>query len=976
MNNYINKPPVKDKNLLNPNNLNGDINEVSTPISGVSNSSISLVIDMSPMAISVTRLKDGKILNVNRGFEILFKCKKKNILGQSSIGFWPTLNDRKKLQKILHDSGKCKDYEYVIHPDDNLVTLLVSAHIIKIDGEQCIFAIGHDISERIKAEKQMRIREEEKFSAAIDASPDAIVVTRASDGMIRDANEGALKLSGYTREEVIGKTTVELGFYTADERNIFTELLKKDGKYVDREFFLKRKDGNIVNTLSSAVVINIQGEFCIFAIIHDITHRKQAENALKESQQMLSSAFQSSPDAITISRLSDGMYLFVNPGHSQISGYSPKEVIGKTPMNLGGWINEKDWKILGSKLKGKRHCSDQEYKFRTKSGETIHARLSGSVIQVDEEACLFAITRDITSIKEAESALAASETKFRMLYHDTPAMFFNISKDGIVLSVNQYGAEQLGYKTEELLGKTIETVIHREDRETVRAYFSTCFKEPNKVHRWEVRQRCRNGREIWVRETIRVVNDKDGLASLFIVCEDITETYRLSQKLSYQASHDSLTGLVNRAEFERRVEKVMETNRINPSHHALCYLDLDQFKVINDSGGHLAGDELLRQLSNVLLSRVRQADTFARLGGDEFGVLMEDCALDNAVQLANVLREEVEDFRFVWQEKKFSVGVSIGLVPIVDSSGNVQEILSAADAACYAAKDAGRNRIHVYSSDDQTMAKRRGEMQWVNRINQALEEDRLRLYQQKIVSTNAPNQNGHYELLLRMSDEKGKLIPPGAFLPAAERFGLSTKIDQWVVNKALSWLAQHPAKLEALRICAINLSGQSLGNDEFMESLLKNLEDSGIPGHKICFEITETSAIANLTGAIRFINKFRNAGCLFALDDFGSGVSSFGYLKNLPVDFIKIDGSFVRDITTDEIDRAMVKAITEIGQIMGKKTIAEFVENDATMQELKKLGVDYAQGYGIAKPRALYNIKNNGRNSQFSNPYLNAPRLR
>jgi len=284
-------------------------------------------------------------------------------------------------------------------------------------------------------------------------------------------------------------------------------------------------------------------------------------------------------------------------------------------------------------------------------------------------------------------------------------------------------------------------------------------------------------------------------------------------------------------------------------------------------------------------------------------------------------------------------------------------VLSAADAACYAAKDAGRNRIHVYSSDDKTLAKRRGEMRWVNRINQALEEGQFRLYYQKIVSVKDVKEGEHYELLLRMADKSGKLIPPGAFLPAAERYGLSTRIDQWVVDTAMNWLETHPAKLKKLHLCAINLSGQTLGNETFLDNLLNKLEGSKVPAHKICFEITETSAIANLANAIRFIKKLRNKGCVFALDDFGSGVSSFGYLKNLPVDYLKIDGAFVRDIATDRIDKAMVKSINDIGQIMGKKTIAEFVENDNILQELKKLGVDYAQGYGIAKPRALYYSK-------------------
>ncbi len=690
---------------------------------------------------------------------------------------------------------------------------------------------------------------------------------------------------------------------------------------------------------------------------------QHAEAVLRSSEEKFRKTFGNAPVGMVILN-SDGVLIEANQAALKLSGLTEQEFIGGAidsithPDDLENSI--KHFKDLWS---GKIDSYQLEKRYLHKDGHIIHCILHGSMVRDENNVPLFMVgqVEDITDKKHFNEMLAASAAKFKMLYHDTPAMFFNIARNGTILEINEYGAEQLGYSVEELQGKSVESVIHKNDRKSVKTKLENCFREPEKVHRWEVRKCCKDGREVWTRETVRVVDGEDGSASLFIVCEDITETFRLSQQLSHQAIHDSLTGLVNRAEFERRLERLIEENRSNSSNHALCYLDLDQFKVINDTSGHLAGDELLRQLSEVLLPRIRKRDTFARLGGDEFGVLMEHCDLNHARRVADNIRETVEDYRFVWQKKKFVVGVSIGLVPIMTSSGNVHDVLSAADAACYAAKDAGRNRIHIYSSDDKTMTMRRGEMRWVNRINRALEEDRFRLYCQKITSVKGLNEGDHYELLLRMSDKEGKLVPPGAFLPAAERFGLITKVDQWVVNKALTWLAQHPAKLNKLHVCAINLSGQTLGNNEFLLNLVKTLDESQVPPEKICFEITETSAVANLANAIRFMKKLHEKGCLFALDDFGSGVSSFGYLKNLPVDYLKIDGSFVKDIRTDKIDRAMVKSITEIGQIMGKKTIAEFVENDAILRVLKKLGVDYAQGYGIGKPRALYRVRKSKR---------------
>jgi len=389
----------------------------------------------------------------------------------------------------------------------------------------------------------------------------------------------------------------------------------------------------------------------------------------------------------------------------------------------------------------------------------------------------------------------------------------------------------------------------------------------------------------------------------------------------------------------------------------LCYLDLDQFKVINDTCGHVAGDELLRQLSSLLKKEIRKRDTLARLGGDEFGVLMEHCSLEQARRVALKLRKAVERYRFAWQERSFAVGVSIGLVPITETSMNTIEILKQADAACYAAKDAGRNRIHIYQADDVDLARRSGEMQWVAQINLALEKNHFCLYAQPIIPLTQNDYSwDHYELLVRMRNEDDSLIPPGAFLPAAERYNLSTRLDTWVVENYLNWLIAHPQHLAQLSQCAINLSGLSLGDEQFLDWLVHRFEQTAVPPDKICFEITETAAIANLSSATMFIKTLKALGCRFALDDFGSGLSSFAYLKTLSVDYLKIDGVFVKGIKNDPIDLAMVKSINDIGKVMGKQTIAEFVENEFILDRLKEIGVDYAQGFYISKPRSIDEI--------------------
>jgi len=444
-----------------------------------------------------------------------------------------------------------------------------------------------------------------------------------------------------------------------------------------------------------------------------------------------------------------------------------------------------------------------------------------------------------------------------------------------------------------------------------------------------------------------------------IVLQDLTEAQELAQQLVYQATHDGLTGLINRNEFDNRIQSLLEnTKKIGAGTHALLYMDLDQFKMVNDSCGHIAGDEMLRQLSERIREHIGKSDTLARLGGDEFGVLLEGSTVHRAEFVANRLREEVEDFRFSWNDKSFGLGVSIGLVSIDINTDSKDDLLSMADRACYAAKDAGRNRVRVFQPNDLEMLRRHKDTEWVSRIHNAIDEDTLLIAAQPIVPINPERKMGEiFEILIRMQGIDGKTIPAGAFLPAAERYNLMHELDRWVVNTSLKWLSSDVDQLNRLDTCMLNLSGQTLTDETFAGFTIEAIHRSRVPGNKICFEITETVAIANLSKARTLIKELKAVGCRFALDDFGSGMSSYAYLKTLPVDFIKIDGIFVKDILTDPVDTAMVRSINEIGHIMGKKTIAEYVENEAIMQKLQELDVDFGQGFGIAKPEIISGIR-------------------
>jgi diguanylate cyclase (GGDEF)-like protein/PAS domain S-box-containing protein len=454
------------------------------------------------------------------------------------------------------------------------------------------------------------------------------------------------------------------------------------------------------------------------------------------------------------------------------------------------------------------------------------------------------------------------------------------------------------------------------------------------------------------------LHSPDGnVQKLMGVMQDITDAHMLADELSYRASYDALTGLVNRREFEQRLERVLDTARLENTENALCYLDLDQFKVINDSCGHIAGDELLRQIAALLQENVRQRDTLARLGGDEFGVLMEHCSIEQAKRVANKLRRKVSDFRFVWAQKSFGIGVSIGIVSIDESSENIAAVMNAADSACYTAKYRGRNRVHVYRHSNTDLVKRHGDVEWVIRVEEALRENSFQLDFQPIVPVTDRFQDGaHVELLLRLPDSSGEPIPPGAFLPAAERYNLSTQIDRWVINKALDWFAENPEALERIVTCSINLSTQSLIDPKFLSFVLDALETSPVPHDKICFDISESTAIANLTDATRFMAALGKLGCRFALDDFGSGHSSFAYLKTLPVDYLKIDGVYIKGIVDDPLDLAIVRSINDIGQIMEKRTIAEYVESERVAEKLREIGIDYCQGNFIAEPRPIEDL--------------------
>jgi diguanylate cyclase (GGDEF)-like protein/PAS domain S-box-containing protein len=468
------------------------------------------------------------------------------------------------------------------------------------------------------------------------------------------------------------------------------------------------------------------------------------------------------------------------------------------------------------------------------------------------------------------------------------------------------------------------------------------------------------GGEYAVRDSAAPIQGADGNAlGAVLVFRDVTERRGMEREMSYLATHDALTGLLNRREFEVRLQRAILGARLEGREHALLYLDLDEFKVINDSCGHQVGDEMLKQVTALLRARVRRSDALARLGGDEFGVLLEDCPVLRARHTAEEMRRTLRDFRFSFREQVFEVGASIGLVPIRPTCGELAQVMSAADAACYVAKDRGRNRVHQYQPDDSGVAQRYGEMRWIQRIHNAFEDRRFRLYYQAIEPLGRARREGgegqaqpFCEILLRMLDGSGELVEPTAFVAAAERYHLIGTLDRWVVQTALRAVAEAQSA-GSCTLFSINLSGQSLSDESFLAFVVAELARSAVDPRRICFEITETAAMSKLGSALRFLSALREKGCRFALDDFGSGLSSFAYLRHLPVDFLKIDGALVQEMAEDRVKRAMVEAINEIGHVMGMRTIAEWVESQEVLDAVEALGVDYAQGFWFSRTQPL-----------------------
>lgn len=694
--------------------------------------------------------------------------------------------------------------------------------------------------------------------------------------------------------------------------------------------------------------------------------RSQDEEALRSSEARYRGLFENVVEGVYIAE-PDGRIVSANPALVQMLGFGDEDELRNAMIRETVYVNPKDAERFGERLARQGEVRNFEARMQRRDGSELVV-LENARAMTDEEGRLIAYEGTITDITErkiAETRVFEEKERAEVTLKSIGDAVITTDAEGLVDYLNPVAQTLTGWEARAARGRPIDEILNLVNEHSgamVDNPVRLCLEQGRVIELAADSVLInRHGTRIAVQDSAAPIRDRVGnVIGAVMVFHDVSKEGRLSRQLSYQAAHDSLTGLINRSEFENRLIQALDQSRHDDAvTHALLYVDLDQFKVVNDTFGHRAGDELLRQIADVIQSRIRSTDVLARLGGDEFGVLLKGCSEERAVELAEEIRVGVEAYRFHWQESAQNVRCSVGVVMLERESQSVGDVMSAADVACYAAKDLGRNRVHLYEDGDASM--RHKEMQWATRITRALDESRFEIYFQPIVSV-GDGEGGslleadHYELLLRMRDENGELVLPDNFIPAAERFNLMPMLDRWVIDQALDTLVDTSDSEEAAYTIAVNLSGNSLSDDRFLQSLVEEIAGRRLPAGAVCFEITETAAIANLSRVTHFMDELKRLGCKFALDDFGTGLSSFTYLKNLPVDYLKIDGAFIQNVTGDRVDESFVEAINQVGHALGIQTVAERVESADVMSKLGDIGVELVQGYFVARPQSVANF--------------------
>jgi len=653
--------------------------------------------------------------------------------------------------------------------------------------------------------------------------------------------------------------------------------------------------------------------------------------------------------------------IFANTAAGALLGLTPEQLTGRPVTDLvRPAYRAMTRKNIAGRLAGEP--VPDRFELQLISGEEggLWVEAAGTMIDYRGQKAILSIARDVSYRKSIEANLGRGKQQAQITLESIGEGVITTDTQGVIDYLNSAAEKLTGTTREATIGKRMAdlmTLVDENDRKDLGDPVARCLAErrPVGLGRRALMILTEGSRELSVELTASpIIGAGDAVAGAVVIMRDVTELRGLTRRISYQAAHDALTGLINRTEFERRLNEVLESGHGDSVNSVLCYMDLDRFKAVNDTCGHLAGDNMLREISKLIRDQVRDSDFVARLGGDEFGMLLIRCPLDKARQIADDVCNAVRDYRFVWQDRIFTVGISIGLVEVAPETGNLKDLLSAADSACYIAKQQGRGRVHVYSARDEVSARQRGDIHWLRQLQIALRENRFEIHAQPVISTAGRVTRGPaLEVLLRMRDDEGKLVQPRQFIPAAERYQLMSNIDRWVVQATLSAISHGAIRLPDERSCSINLSVQSIAEDGFLDFVVDCLDHSHVPPYRICFELSEAAVMERFDQARRFVAVLHGMGCEFGLDDFGSGLGSFTTLRDLSIDYLKIDGSYTRDLRPETLNYQMVSAITGVSRIIGFRVIGEQVETQADFESLRSIGVDFIQGNFVDQPHRL-----------------------
>lgn len=796
------------------------------------------------------------------------------------------------------------------------------------------------------------------FRALAEATPTAIVVYR--DRLLY-VNPACEELTGYTAEELMEMDDVfELVHPESRPIAQARSEARAAGEPVPTRYELElvRENGESRWVDVSVAEIDYGGESALLVNAVDIHDRKITEMEHRRTEERLRLAQRAGRTIVWDWDLETGELTcsapaleLGGPGIEQHlrSGEAFVELVH--PDDRDKYIAE-----IHRVLKGKETLK-ADIRIIVPSGAVRWLSQRAEAVRDDDGRALrlVGVARDFTERKLAEEALFREIDRTQVTLESIADGVIRTDARGAIDFLNPVAERLTGFTLADAYGQPLETVYRVFDEGTRTPSFdpvAQCIREQRQIavpgSRLLVSA---TGDEYTVSDSAVPIRDRDGeIVGAVLVFKDLSQVREMEQEVRHLVRHDTLTGLINRRAFEEEVGALLEQTAGTDRRHALCFFDLDEFKLINDSCGHAAGDEFIRQVTSVLVGKVRSGDIVARMGGDEFAILLPDCDIEQARTISASLADAVRRVRFSWEDRVYAVGVSVGLVPISAESESAEVVLKAADAACHVAKETGRNRIHEYQEGDTAIAERSGEMQWISRIHKALADQRFCLYQQPLSPLSAAaSKDPLMEILVRMLDEEGNLVAPNDFIPSAERYHLISAIDRWVIRRALFVLSQMEPNVRFI----LNVSGQSVSEESFQQFVMDQFRATAVAPERVFFEITETAAIADLQRAMRFISIFKGLGCKFVLDDFGKGVSSYTYLKNLPVDLLKIEGEFVRRMLDDPVEAAIVDSINQVGQIVGLETIAECVENEAVFKAVRAAGIDYAQGFWLARPAPL-----------------------